>query len=92
MRTIVGGDVASLSIAAASVVAKVERDRIMAGLALSHPGYGWERNAGYPTVEHRNALISLGITVHHRRSFGPVKAVLATTAESKSACDSDFDK
>jgi ribonuclease HII len=92
MRTIVGGDAASLSIAAASVVAKVERDRIMAGLALSHPGYGWERNAGYPTAEHRNALISLGITVHHRRSFGPVKAVLATTAESKSACDSNFDK
>jgi len=79
MRTIVGGDAASLSIAAASVVAKVERDRIMAELALNHPGYGWERNAGYPTTEHRKALISLGITPHHRRSFGPVKAVLAAT-------------
>lgn len=80
MRTIVGGDAASLSIAAASVVAKVERDRIMAELALAYPGYGWERNAGYPTIEHRKALISLGITPHHRRSFGPVKAVLAATA------------
>ncbi|GEO41680.1 ribonuclease HII [Skermanella aerolata] len=79
MRTIVGGDAASLSIAAASVVAKVERDRIMAELALAYPGYGWERNAGYPTIEHRKALISLGITPHHRRSFGPVKAVLAAT-------------
>ena len=75
--TIVGGDAASLSIAAASVVAKVERDRIMAELARSHPGYGWERNAGYPTAEHRKALISLGITVHHRRSFGPVRLALA---------------
>jgi ribonuclease HII len=79
MRTIVGGDAASLSIAAASVVAKVERDRIMAELALAYPGYGWERNAGYPTIEHRKALISLGVTPHHRRSFGPVKAVLAAT-------------
>ena len=80
MRTIVGGDAASLSIAAASVVAKVERDRIMAELALAYPGYGWERNAGYPTIEHRQALISLGITPHHRRSFGPVKAVLSANA------------
>jgi len=59
---------------------------------LSHPGYGWERNAGYPTAEHRKALILLGLTPHHRRSFGPVKAVLAATAEHKSACDSGANK
>ncbi|EWY38029.1 ribonuclease HII [Skermanella stibiiresistens SB22] len=90
--TIVGGDAASLSIAAASVVAKVERDRMMAELARRHPGYGWERNAGYPTAEHRKALISLGVTPHHRRSFGPVKVALETRSMEKVAGDSKFDK
>ncbi|HEV7372533.1 ribonuclease HII [Arenibaculum sp.] len=76
-RAVVGGDARCLSIAAASIVAKVERDRIMAELAIRHPGYGWERNAGYPTPEHRAALARLGPTPHHRRSFAPVSQLLA---------------
>jgi ribonuclease HII len=72
VRTVVTGDSLCLSIAAASIVAKVTRDRMMAALAAEHPGYGWERNAGYGTEEHRNALRLLGITPHHRRSFAPV--------------------
>ncbi|OAN52156.1 ribonuclease HII [Paramagnetospirillum marisnigri] len=69
---VVKGDSLSLSIAAASVVAKVRRDALMAELALAHPGYGWERNAGYGTPEHLEALKRLGPTPHHRRSFAPV--------------------
>ena len=76
VATVVGGDAISLSIAAASIMAKVSRDRIMAGLAASHPGYGWERNAGYGTAEHRAALERLGPCPHHRRSFKPVQARL----------------
>jgi ribonuclease HII len=71
-HTVVKGDSRSLSIAAASIAAKVTRDRIMAELAGAHPGYGWERNAGYGTAEHRAALERLGITPHHRRSFAPI--------------------
>lgn len=71
-RTVVKGDSQCLSIAAASIAAKVTRDRIMADLAVAHPGYGWERNAGYGTKEHRAALERLGITPHHRRSFAPI--------------------
>src|SRR5690606_26309888 len=66
-RCVVGGDGRALSIAAASVVAKVTRDRMMAALAGGHPGYGWDRNAGYGTPEHRRALERLGVTPHHRR-------------------------
>ena len=73
VQTVVGGDRKSLSIAAASIVAKVERDRLMARLAVDHPGYGWERNAGYGTAEHRAALARLGPCVHHRRSFRPIR-------------------
>ena len=73
---IVKGDMRSLSIAAASIVAKVARDAIMVDLAQQHPGYGWETNAGYPTAAHRAALINLGVTPHHRRSFGPVYKML----------------
>lgn len=69
---LVGGDASSLSIAAASVVAKVTRDRIMASLARECPGYGWENNAGYGTKQHAEALSRLGVTPHHRRSFAPV--------------------
>lgn len=76
-RPIVKGDARCLSIAAASVVAKVARDRLMADLAREHPGYGWERNAGYGTAEHRDALLRLGPTPHHRRSFAPVAQQLA---------------
>lgn len=73
---VVKGDGRSLSIAAASIAAKVTRDRIMADLARAHPGYGWERNSGYGTAEHQAALRRLGVTPHHRRSFAPVIKVL----------------
>ncbi len=73
---IVKGDARCLSIAAASIIAKVTRDRIMVDLAQQHPGYGWDRNAGYPTQEHRNALQVLGVTPAHRRSFRPVHNIL----------------
>jgi ribonuclease HII len=73
---VIKGDARSLSIAAASIMAKVARDRIMVDLAQQHPGYGWERNAGYPTKEHRAALLNLGLTPHHRRSFRPVHNIL----------------
>ncbi|MCR6631034.1 MAG: ribonuclease HII [Magnetospirillum sp.] len=72
VRCVVGGDGLSLSIAAASVIAKVRRDRLMAELALRHPGYGWEKNAGYGTAQHLDALRRLGPTPHHRSSFAPV--------------------
>ena len=75
-EAVVKGDGRALSIAAASIVAKVERDRIMVDLAQQFPGYGWERNAGYPTKEHRAALVRLGVTPHHRRSFAPVHNIL----------------
>jgi ribonuclease HII len=75
-RALVGGDARCLSIAAASVVAKVTRDRIMVDLAQQHPGYGWERNMGYPSAAHRAALARLGPTPHHRRSFRPVHNIL----------------
>ncbi len=76
VRCVVGGDGPALSIAPASVVAKVTRDRVMTELALRHPGYGWERNAGYGTAEHQAALARLGPTPAHRRSFRPVAALL----------------
>jgi len=75
-QALVGGDGRSLSIAAASIIAKVTRDRIMAELAKAHPGYGWERNRGYGTAEHRAALDRLGVTPHHRRSFRPIHNIL----------------
>jgi ribonuclease HII len=74
---VVEGDRKSFSIAAASIIAKVSRDREMERLAFDHPGYGWERNAGYGTPEHLNALRRLGVTPHHRRSFAPVTALLS---------------
>ena len=75
-EAIVKGDAKSLSIAAASIIAKVTRDRIMVDLAQQHPGYGWEGNAGYPTKEHLAALLNLGVTPWHRRSFKPVHNIL----------------
>ena len=74
---VVRGDQASLSIAAASIVAKVTRDRIMATLARRHPGFGWERNAGYGTAEHKQALTRLGVTPHHRKTFAPINKILS---------------
>lgn len=67
--TLVKGDARYLSIAAASILAKTYRDEHMAALHRLHPHYGWERNAGYPTAEHRAAIAAHGITLHHRRSF-----------------------
>jgi ribonuclease HII len=71
-ETIVGGDAHSYSIAAASIFAKVTRDRYMHALALTYPGYGWETNRGYGSQQHLEALSLLGPTPHHRRSFAPV--------------------
>jgi ribonuclease HII len=76
VETVVKGDARSYSIAAASIVAKVARDKRMAELARAHPGYGWERNRGYGTAEHRAALARLGVTPEHRRSFRPVREAL----------------
>jgi ribonuclease HII len=75
-RTVVKGDAISLSIAAASIVAKVVRDQIMVDLAQQHPGYGWDTNAGYGTRAHLDALLNLGVTPHHRRSFAPIHNIL----------------
>ena len=75
-EAVVKGDARSLSIAAASIVAKVTRDRIMVDLAQQFPGYGWDVNAGYPTPAHLRALLDFGITPHHRRSFKPVHNIL----------------
>ncbi len=75
-EAVVKGDARCLSIAAASIIAKVTRDRIMVDLAQQHPGYGWEVNAGYPTPAHLRALLDFGITPHHRRSFKPVHNIL----------------
>jgi ribonuclease HII len=74
--TLVRGDALSLSVAAASIIAKVARDRAMRRLAEACPGYGWEVNAGYPTAAHRAALQHLGVSPHHRRSFRPVHNIL----------------
>ncbi|OOY09096.1 ribonuclease HII [Thioclava sp. F36-7] len=73
---IVKGDARSLSIAAASILAKEARDLLMVDLAQQYPGYGWERNAGYPTKDHLQALLDLGVTPVHRRSFKPVHNIL----------------
>jgi ribonuclease HII len=78
-QCVVDGDAISLSIAAASIVAKVLRDRAMARLGVRFPGYGWEVNAGYATVAHRAALLRLGPTPHHRRDFGTVRMMAAAS-------------
>jgi ribonuclease HII len=72
-KTIVGGDGLSFSIAAASVVAKVTRDRVMRALAQRHPHYAWDSNVGYSTRAHFAGIAAFGVTVHHRRSFAPVR-------------------
>lgn len=80
MDAIVDGDALCISIAAASIIAKVTRDRLMAELALEFPHYGWERNAGYGTREHQAALAVHGVTCHHRRSFAPIRKLLEAIA------------
>jgi ribonuclease HII len=77
VQTVIKGDGLSLSVAAASIVAKVSRDRMMAALDRDHPGYGWARNAGYGTAEHQRALAKLGVTPAHRRSFAPIRKILS---------------
>ncbi|MFN4353221.1 ribonuclease HII [Parvibaculum sp.] len=78
-RSIVRGDATSLSIAAASIAAKVTRDRLMLVLAQSHPGYGFERHMGYGTAAHLEAISRLGPTPAHRRSFAPIRNILSPT-------------
>jgi len=73
----VGGDARSASIAAASIIAKVTRDRLMRDLHDAFPAYGWARNKGYGTREHVDALTRHGVTIHHRRTFAPVARVAA---------------
>jgi len=75
-QAIIKGDARSVSISAASIMAKICRDRVMWDLAQHYPGYGWETNAGYPSKSHKDALRNLGVTPHHRRSFKPVHNIL----------------
>jgi ribonuclease HII len=82
-QPVISGDAIIASIAAASIVAKVTRDRLMARLALAHPGYGFERHKGYSVPEHYEALARLGPTIHHRRSFAPVAASLGELAATE---------
>ena len=77
VRSLVKGDSLSLSIAAASIVAKVTRDQIMKKLSVLHPEYGWERNAGYGTAYHQSALMRYGVTPHHRKTFAPIARLLS---------------
>jgi ribonuclease HII len=81
-EALVKGDSLSLSVAAASIIAKVTRDRIMVELAKTHPGYAWERNKGYGTRDHSDALLRLGVTPHHRSSFKLIQAILIHNSES----------
>lgn len=78
-EAVISGDALVTSIAAASIVAKVTRDRLMMRMGLAHPGYGFERHMGYSVPEHVRALKSLGPTIHHRRSFAPVAAFYSQT-------------
>jgi ribonuclease HII len=80
-RAIVDGDAKCRSIAAASIIAKVTRDRMMVEYANTYPGYGWEHNRGYPTPDHRRAINDLGLTPLHRRSFGLVRAIIDREAQ-----------
>ncbi|MBO4746028.1 MAG: ribonuclease HII, partial [Alphaproteobacteria bacterium] len=81
-RAVVKGDAKSLSIAAASIIAKETRDKIMQDLSAQYPEYGWNKNAGYPTAEHLRAIEKYGITPHHRKTFGPVRNARKTGEES----------
>jgi ribonuclease HII len=76
VQAVIKGDCKSVSIAAASIIAKVHRDAMLAELAGAHPHYGWERNVGYPTPEHLRAIDKHGITDHHRRTFAPVRSFI----------------
>jgi ribonuclease HII len=84
-EAVISGDAIISSIAAASIVAKVTRDRLMRRLGLLHPGYGFERHKGYSVPEHIDALARLGPTIHHRRSFAPVAAAYGSPAAEAAA-------
>ncbi|MBC7843260.1 MAG: ribonuclease HII [Gemmatimonadaceae bacterium] len=84
-RSVVKGDASCLSIACASIVAKVTRDRLLRALHSRHPNYGWETNAGYGTAAHLAALTEHGATAHHRRSFSPLR----TVPDLFTSCDGD---
>lgn len=75
---VIKGDQKSMSIAAASIIAKEYRDGLMAELADTHPYYGWEKNAGYGTKQHLQALQQYGVTPHHRKSFKPIHQLITT--------------
>jgi ribonuclease HII len=85
-EALVDGDASCHSIAAAGIIAKTVRDRLMRRLAGRHAGYGWERNCGYGSVEHVTAIRSLGPTDHHRRSFSPVRELGLPTWPSRTPC------
>jgi ribonuclease HII len=76
-ESIIKGDAKSVSIAAASIIAKVTRDRLMKEISKSYPGYGFEHNMGYGTKEHIQAILKYGITPHHRKSFAPIKDIVS---------------
>jgi ribonuclease HII len=80
---VIKGDAKSVSIAAASIIAKVTRDRLMLDLSKSHPHYGWETNAGYGTKIHQLGLLNHGVTPHHRRSFKPIHNILYPASNAK---------
>lgn len=84
VKTLIRGDGKSLSVAAASIIAKVTRDRLMAKLALDFPEFGWQNNVGYGTAEHAQALEIQGVTPHHRRSFAPVRKRIAKESSATS--------
>lgn len=79
-EAVIGGDAKVTAIAAASIIAKVTRDHMMAELCAQYPGYDWAKNAGYGTKSHQIGLANLGVTPHHRKSFAPIRALLAKTA------------
>jgi ribonuclease HII len=80
VQSLIKGDNLSLSIAAASIIAKVTRDRIMQKLSLLYPEYGWDRNAGYGTATHQKALTLYGITPYHRKGFSPISRIVNDSA------------
>ena len=89
-KAVISGDALVLSIAAASIVAKVTRDRLMARLGAAHPGYGFERHMGYSVPEHFEALTRLGPTIHHRRSFAPVAACYGEVVIETQAAETEL--
>ena len=86
-EAVISGDAIIASIAAASIVAKVTRDRLMTRLGLCHPGYGFEQHKGYSVPQHCRALVELGPTIHHRRSFAPVAASYGDLSTDEAAAE-----